>query len=71
MSVSTLLSTVTAHVREYVVPLYSSPDLPVVMVGGGTTWVTERKEGVEKQREERVGQKRAGEGSNQGEDGER
>ena len=44
MSVSTLLSTVAVHVREYVVPLYGSPTLPVVMMGGGTTWVTERKE---------------------------
>ena len=49
MSVSTLLSTVAVQVREYVVPLYGSPTLPVVMMGGGTTWVTERKEerGVE------------------------
>ena len=44
MSVSTLLSTVAVQVRAYVVPLYGSPTLPVVMMGGGTTWVTERKE---------------------------
>ena len=45
MPVSTLLSTVTVHVREYVVPLYGSPTLPMVMVGGGTARVTERREG--------------------------
>ena len=45
MSVSTLLSTVTVQVREYVVPLYGSPTLPMVMLGGGTARVTERREG--------------------------
>jgi len=45
IAVSTLLSTVAVHVREYMVPLYGSPTAPVMMVGGETTWVTERKEG--------------------------
>ena len=38
MAVSTLLSTVTVQVREWVVPLYGSPTAPRMMAGGGTMW---------------------------------